>query len=229
MALAHRTPHPPTSRTAGARRPETAGSHTVSAMTAPPAKRRRLSPEARRQQILDTAMLLTPERPLKDLTVEAVADRAGVSKSLIFHYFPTLRDLQLEVLRIGAEALVSIIDRARGDGPPEEQLANGLEAYLDFMATRSETIAWAASLATVDPDFEAVYATVRTQATDLARQCFEGRTDALGDYVLGGWITFVDSVSHAWIRDPAGIERSDFLARLLEATHKLIEVAHQPE
>jgi AcrR family transcriptional regulator len=60
-----------------------------------PAKKRarRMSPEKRREHILDNAVALIVGRGLSSCTLEAVAIRARISKPLIYKYFPRLEDL----------------------------------------------------------------------------------------------------------------------------------------
>jgi AcrR family transcriptional regulator len=60
-----------------------------------PAKKRahRMSPEKRREQILDSAVALIVERGLSSCTLEEVALQARVSKPLIYKYFLRLDDL----------------------------------------------------------------------------------------------------------------------------------------
>lgn len=52
-----------------------------------------MSPEARREQILDSAVTYIVERGLSNFTLENVAARAGVSKPLVYKYFARREDL----------------------------------------------------------------------------------------------------------------------------------------
>jgi AcrR family transcriptional regulator len=60
-----------------------------------PAKRRaqRMSPDKRREQILDSAVALIVDRGLSSCTLEAVSVQARISKPLIYKYFLRLEDL----------------------------------------------------------------------------------------------------------------------------------------
>jgi AcrR family transcriptional regulator len=51
--------------------------------------RRRLDPEQRRAQLLDIGARLFAERAYEDVWIEEVAELAGVSRGLMYHYFPT--------------------------------------------------------------------------------------------------------------------------------------------
>ena len=60
--------------------------------------RRRLSPEARRNQLLDCARALILEQGLSALTMEKLAQAAGVSNPLIYKYFDTRVQVLQELL-----------------------------------------------------------------------------------------------------------------------------------
>jgi AcrR family transcriptional regulator len=53
----------------------------------------RMSPEKRREQIMDSAVALIVRRGLSSCTLEVVAAQARISKPLIYKYFPRLADL----------------------------------------------------------------------------------------------------------------------------------------
>lgn len=57
------------------------------------AGRQRLTPEIRRQQIIAAARTLLLEKGYLPLPMEALAAQAGVSKGLVYGYFPTQHDL----------------------------------------------------------------------------------------------------------------------------------------
>ena len=54
--------------------------------------RSRLSPEDRRRQLLGIGLRMLVDKPIQDLSLDAVAGEAGISRSLLFHYFPTKTD-----------------------------------------------------------------------------------------------------------------------------------------
>lgn len=58
-----------------------------------PVKRQRLDPEERASQILDCAAQLIVEGGLTEISMERLGRDAGVSKALIYNYFPNLTDL----------------------------------------------------------------------------------------------------------------------------------------
>lgn len=54
--------------------------------------RRRLTSDERRRQLLGIGLSMLVEKPIQDLSIDAVAAEAGISRGLLFHYFPTKTD-----------------------------------------------------------------------------------------------------------------------------------------
>lgn len=61
--------------------------------------RRRLPPDQRREQIVDSAERLFSERPYAQVSTTEIAREAGVARGLLNHYFGDKRTLYLEVVR----------------------------------------------------------------------------------------------------------------------------------
>lgn len=61
-------------------------------------KRTRMAPERRREQLLDCARDIIQERGFASMTMESVAEEAGVSNPLVYKYFSTRLDLLQELL-----------------------------------------------------------------------------------------------------------------------------------
>ena len=62
-------------------------------------KRLRLSPDERREQIIEGAAKLFSSRPYSQVTTTDIAQAAGVARGLLNHYFSDKRGLYLEVVR----------------------------------------------------------------------------------------------------------------------------------
>jgi len=50
--------------------------------------RRRLSPEDRRAELLALGAEVFGKRPYDEVRIDEIAERAGVSRALMYHYFP---------------------------------------------------------------------------------------------------------------------------------------------
>ena len=80
-----------------------------------PSKRTRLSPEDRRQQLLDSARSVILERGLSQFTMESLAKAAGVSNPLVYKYFDTRVGLfSALLLRESKQLEVRLADRMAG-------------------------------------------------------------------------------------------------------------------
>ena len=69
--------------------------------------RRRLSPEERRTQLLDLGDELFASAPYDEVHIEKVAEQAGVSRGLLYHYFPTKRSFFAALVRRGTERMAA--------------------------------------------------------------------------------------------------------------------------
>ncbi|HWE34727.1 MAG TPA: TetR/AcrR family transcriptional regulator [Solirubrobacteraceae bacterium] len=69
---------------------------------------RRLSRDERREQLVAAAMPVLARRGLRDYSLEEIAERAGVTRNLLYHYFPRGRpDVTLAVAERAAEQLTA--------------------------------------------------------------------------------------------------------------------------
>ena len=62
-----------------------------------PKRRTRLSPEVRRDQLLDAAAAVIAGEGTQAMTMERIAEGAGVSKALVYRYFANRSALLLEL------------------------------------------------------------------------------------------------------------------------------------
>lgn len=72
---------------------------------APVPKRVRLSPDARRRQLLEVAAEVLTRHGVEAVQISEVATRAGVTRPIVYRYFPTREALVLAVLEDFGEAL----------------------------------------------------------------------------------------------------------------------------
>jgi AcrR family transcriptional regulator len=100
-------------------------------------RRTRLSPDARREQLVEIGARLFAERPFNDVWIEEVASEAGVSRALIYHYFPNKRDFYAAIIRHG---LRNTFDLTAPDEslPPERWLISGIERLMDYVEQNAD-------------------------------------------------------------------------------------------
>ncbi|MET8828249.1 helix-turn-helix domain-containing protein [Streptomyces sp. NPDC004610] len=94
---------------------------------------RRLSVEARRAQLLTAALTLFALRAPEDVSLDDVAEAAGVSRPLVYRYFPGGKQQLYEAaLRSAADELEHCFDEPRV-GPLLSRLSRALDRYLAFV------------------------------------------------------------------------------------------------
>jgi AcrR family transcriptional regulator len=100
-------------------------------------QRRRLEPDARREQILSVAVRLFGERGYATVSTGDVANGAGVARGLVNHYFGTKKELYLEVIRV----MLTVPEEALAQLPPAEDLPGRADAiaswFLDVVSRHS--------------------------------------------------------------------------------------------
>ncbi len=79
--------------------------------------RRRLKPEERRNGLLDVGAKFFASRPYDDVLMEEISARAGVSRALLYPYFPGKRQLFAAIYRRVADRLLDWIRISRSSKP----------------------------------------------------------------------------------------------------------------
>lgn len=134
---------------------------------APETRRRRLEPDARREQILSCAVRLFGDRPFAAVSTTEIARTAGVARGLINHYFGTKRDLYLEVVRRMVTLPTTAAD-ALDPGSLEQRIDGSVTWFLDRVLRHSKTWLVAVGAAGVghDPDVDRILAEADERAAD---------------------------------------------------------------
>ena len=100
----------------------------------------RLDVEERRSQLVELGLQHFGERAYDDVSIDAIADAAGISKGLLYHYFPTKRAYYAATVKEAASRLVASTDT--GDGrAPLASLQAGLDAYLAYVKAHAKAYA----------------------------------------------------------------------------------------
>jgi AcrR family transcriptional regulator len=121
----------------------------------------RLAQDARRAQILACARTLFSERHYAAVSVDAVAEAAGVTRPLVHHYFGSKRDLYVAVVR-------EMFRSGLAPVPEGVPLEASIDAWLDMVWRNRET--WLAALGAEglgrDAEVEHILDRVREAAVD---------------------------------------------------------------
>ena len=106
--------------------------------------RRRLSPDDRRNELLALGAKVFGERPYDEVRIDEIAERAGVSRALMYHYFPDKRAFFAAVVKAEGDRLFEATNTPPLAGQTLfEQLREGVLAYLHYDESHPHG-AWAA-------------------------------------------------------------------------------------
>lgn len=185
-------------------------------MTTP---RVRMSPDGRREQLLELGVRLFATRSLDDLSIETLAEEAGISRGLLYHYFGNKQEFHTAVVQRAADDLFAVT-APTGDGTPLERLAGSLERYVDYVAENYQGyVSLLRGAAGGHEGLREIYESSRSALTD---RLFEGPAAAesveLGlidtpavRLLVHGWAAFTEDVVIEWVRDSRGISRDELL------------------
>ncbi|GGS79632.1 TetR family transcriptional regulator [Streptomyces tanashiensis] len=163
--------------------------------------RRRLSPAARRAQLLEVAARLFAALPYDEVLMEDVAERAGVSRALLYQYFPGKRELFAALYQEASEQLLA---RTRLDPADTlvEQLTQGLDTHIEYFAANRNTVLAANRVLAGD----VLVQTIITGELDALRARLLGvlpladdRTRAAVSGALKSWLVFVQVLCVDWL------------------------------
>jgi AcrR family transcriptional regulator len=183
-----------------------------------PVKRCRLEPQQRREQLLDVGAAMFAEKPYEDVFVEDIAARAQVSRALLYHYYPSKRDLYIAIFKRASNRLLA---RTHPDPqlPLAEQLANGLEAHIQYFADHPfEAITLNRGALSDDPTIQAIV----TEELNVVGQRLihklvtEGRPRDVTEIAVEGWLAFVRAACVKWVQSQK-ISRADLTETCLRA------------
>lgn len=172
-----------------------------------PRRRIRLENDQRRAQLLELAKRAFSDRAYDDVSIDDLARVANISKGLLYHYFPTKRDLYVAGLREIADELVDAITRVPEDLAPIDRVKTSVGAYLDHVSRHSRAfVALMRGGIGSDPEVAAVIEGVRTRLFDkfLVGSPFANLLsgDARFETAVRGWIGFVEAASIDWCANP---------------------------
>jgi AcrR family transcriptional regulator len=106
--------------------------------------RKRLSAQARREQLLDVTKAIVGEQGFHAVSIEGVARRAGVSRPIVYGHFGDLRGLLAALLaRETARALsqlAAVLPPVRDAGDPVTALLSAFAGYLEIV--RADPVTW---------------------------------------------------------------------------------------
>lgn len=196
-----------------------------------PAKRTRirLETDERRAQLLALAKRSFSDRSYDDVSIDDLARDAKISKGLLYHYFPTKRDLYVAGLSEIADELVAAITTVPADLPPIERVRKSLDAYLEYTTRHARAfVSLMRGGIGSDPEVATVIEGVRQRLFDsfLGGSPFAPMLagDARFETAVRGWIGFVEHASLDWAANPR-LTRDELRELLTQILYEIMRVA----
>ncbi len=190
--------------------------------------RTRLSVDERRAQLLKLGKDLFGDKTYDDLSIDEIARAVGISKGLLYHYFPSKREFYVETIRAAAEELMVLTTPAE-DVASGDRLRVSLTGYINYVDENA--LAYATLLRSgVGADAEV------SRIVEASRLAFVNRLltglqldepDPALRATLRGWVGFVEGASLDWI-DHRDFDRDTLLNLLVTALTAVVAAAHAP-
>jgi AcrR family transcriptional regulator len=168
----------------------------------------RLSSDERREHLLHVGVELVGRYGTADVSIEEIARAAGVSKGLLYHYFPTKTDFFVAVLARSQAEMDQTVVR-----DPEltalEQFDRNLDGFLGFVDAHAEGYLAVVNARGREPRVQELVEERRRRRVDelvaLAAVLEEVPRDVARTPLLvaaiEGWIGFTEGVIVRWLRD----------------------------
>jgi AcrR family transcriptional regulator len=192
-------------------------------------RRARLSTDARREQLVALGIDIFSERPFDEVSIDDIAAAAGISKGLLYHYFPSKRDFYVAVIRSAADEMQALTEPDPAL-EPRDRLAAALERYLEYVETHARGYATVlragigSDPAVADIVEEVRGAMVTRLLADLPVGP-EGEEPPVALRVaVRGWVGFVEAASLDWL-EHRGLARTDLREMLIAALGGAVSAA----
>ncbi|HCS60032.1 MAG TPA: TetR family transcriptional regulator [Microbacterium sp.] len=187
----------------------------------PAQRRHRLTPDERRTQFLALGVNFLADHPLDDLTIEELARQAGVSRTLVFHYFESKQGMHRAVVTMARDSMIHAT-APRPELPPRKRIDDTLLRFVGFVREHRGTFSSLVhGIASGDPTVRAVVDESRELNASHLRDAFAELgvpvTRAL-EISLRGWVAFAEEVLVTTAADDRAEESEivAFLSRTLD-------------
>jgi AcrR family transcriptional regulator len=142
-------------------------------------RRRRRTPEAAQREIIAAAEQLLRERPFRELTVDEVMRRTGLSRPSFYVYFKDRHELVLRLVQhLSAEMLVVANRWYEATEPSPSMLREALEGCVTVYGDHSAVLRALADAAVEDPDVEEAYGQLVQGFVDVTARHMEAEIAA---------------------------------------------------
>lgn len=172
---------------------------------------RRLTVAERRRRLVELGKEIFSDRAYDEISTDELSRRAGVSKGLLYHYFPCKRDYYVATIQAVAEELLANTQPPPGsDGPARVRAA--LAGFVSFLEDNPKLFrALVRGGIGSDPQVEAIVEEVRQKSIERVLEVMGARRASRRvASLLYGWVGFVEFLCLKWV-DNRCFERAELI------------------
>jgi len=159
----------------------------------------RLQNDERRQRLLELGGRLFTEHAYDKLSMAKIAREAGISKALLYHYFPSKSEYFRATVSAEAERLAALTE-PDPDLPPLEALTSSLDAYLGWIEENADSFSKLMDSATGSSEVRDLVDEVRNAtATRILDAVAPGGPTPQVRTAVAGWVRFMDGACVDWM------------------------------
>ena len=187
----------------------------------------RLQVDQRRRQLLEAGAELFARYSYDELSMARIAREVGISKALLYHYFPSKQAYFQATLEQAAAELAETVqpDPAL---PPVEQLSNSLDAYLGWIERNADAYAKLITSVGAVPEVRDLVERVRHETAErILEGISPGGAPPPLRAAVHGWMWFMDGAILDWL-EHRDIERARLHGLLLGTLLGAVTASGEP-
>lgn len=155
----------------------------------------------RRQRLIEVGIDLFSHSSYEEVSIDDIAEVAGISKGLLYYYYPTKHDFYVAVVQHAAQQLL----RETEPDPqlaPFERLRTSLNGYFSYVERHAKAyVALLRGGVGADAEMAAIVDAVRRTYVERIIQYFttEATLSPMQHIAIHGWVGFVETICIAWL------------------------------
>jgi AcrR family transcriptional regulator len=198
-------------------------------MARPEPAYQRLAVDERRRRLLEQGAELFATHSYDELSMAAIARAAGISKALLYHYFPSKQAFFVATLEQKAAELAELTS-TDPSAPPLDQLRHSLDAFLGWIDSNAAAYGKLLQSISSIPEVREVVEQVRGATADriLAGIHPDGDPPPALRAAVRAWLWFIDGACLDWI-EHRDMDRDQLTGLLLGTLLGAVAAAGQPD
>lgn len=154
------------------------------------------SPE-RRRQLVGLGLQALTERPIHEVSLDEIAAKAGISRSLLFHYFPTKTAFYEEVVAAAGRRVLRTV-HPDSDTTGTAAVDQFLERWIAQIERRRDLYIALVQGNLADLGGQDVAGSLRERMADLVREALADEHGTADADLVHAWLAYVEDRALSW-------------------------------